>query len=72
MEQIQKLALVKWKKTRRGLLTTGIVELILAYFAGSWALDSGSLWAYLLLLILVIGAIRSFVKAFIREIKVQK
>lgn len=55
-------ALDKWHKTRAGLLTFALVELLLSYGAASWAIDSGNLILYTLTLILLFGAIQNFVK----------
>jgi hypothetical protein len=56
-------AFMGWKQTRAGLLVTGLVELALAYGFGSWAIDSGSWWHYLLTFVFFAGAVQSFVRA---------
>ena len=63
MNSVHNHPFVKWKKTRRGLVVSGVVELVLAYLAGSWAIDSGSKMAYFITLILLIGVVQSFVRA---------
>ncbi len=49
-------------KTRGGYLVFGLAELALAYAAVLWAFDSGSLWLYMITLILIVGALQNFVK----------
>jgi hypothetical protein len=46
-------------KTKRGLAAFGVVELVLAYGAGSWAINSGNLFVYLLTLGLFIGSLHN-------------
>ncbi len=57
MRIIEKLE--NWHKTNSGLLVFGLIELGLAYMFVSLAIDSGSLWDYLLTLIFVIGFLRN-------------
>jgi uncharacterized membrane protein HdeD (DUF308 family) len=52
----------KWHKTRKGLLSFGVVELVLAYLFASWAIDSANYFAYLLTIIFTIGAIQNLIK----------
>ena len=52
----------KWHKTRAGLLVFALVELLLAYAAASWAVDSGNLLLYAATLILVLGSVHNLVK----------
>ena len=54
---------LKWKQTRKGLLISGMVEAALAYGFASWAVDSGSIWHYLLAIIFAVGTVVSLVKA---------
>jgi branched-subunit amino acid transport protein AzlD len=52
----------EWKQTRKGLLTVGVLELLIAYGFASWAIDSGSLWLYLLTAIFLVGALQNLFK----------
>ncbi|MEO6513230.1 MAG: hypothetical protein ABIR37_00965 [Candidatus Saccharimonadales bacterium] len=58
-------ALDTWHKTRTGLFVFAIVELLLAYGAASWAIDSGNLFGYVLTLLLLGGSVQNFVKLII-------
>jgi hypothetical protein len=53
-------------KTRSGFLIAGLVELGLAYLFASLAINSGSLWEYFLVIVLVIGTLQNFVRLFIK------
>lgn len=55
-------ALDTWHKTRAGLFVFAVVELLLAYGAASWAIDSGNLFVYVLTLVLLAGSVQNFVK----------
>ena len=55
-------ALDTWHKTRAGLLTFAIIELLLAYGTASWAIDTGNLLLYLATIILVVGGVRNLSK----------
>jgi hypothetical protein len=55
-------SLHKWHQTKSGLLVFGIVELAIAYGFASLAIDSGSLWWYLLTLIFLVGALQNIFK----------
>ena len=51
-----KLAAVdRFHKTRLGYLVFGLVELGLAYVVASWAVDNGSLWLWVLAMVLLVG-----------------
>jgi hypothetical protein len=52
----------KWHKTRTGLLIFALVELLLAYGAASWAIDSGNLLLYLATIVLLIGGLQNLIK----------
>jgi hypothetical protein len=52
-----------WHKTRKGFMTFGLIELILAYLIISRAIDTGSVWQYGLGIILGIGAAQNIIKA---------
>ena len=58
-------ALDKWHKTRAGLLTFALVELLLAYGAASWAIDSGNILLYIVTIVLVIGGLQNLIKLVI-------
>ena len=58
-------ALDKWHKTRMGLLVFALVELLLAYGAASWAIDSGNLLLYIATIILLIDGIQNLAKLVI-------
>ena len=51
-----------WHQTRTGLLGFAIVELLLAYGAASWAIDSGNLLLYLATIILLVGGLQNLIK----------
>ena len=57
---IQKLD--TWHKTKLGLLIFGLVELGLAYGFVSLAIDRGSLFYYLLVLIFLVGVLQNVTK----------
>ena len=52
-----------WKQTRKGLVISGVAEVILFYVFASLAVDSGSIWHYILAAIFLVGAIVSVTKA---------
>ncbi len=58
MNALQKIN--RWHHTTPGLAAFALLEVGLAYLSASWAIDSGSLLAYSLTLILVIGVGRNF------------
>jgi hypothetical protein len=60
MNTVQKLD--NFHKTRLGYLVFGLVELGLAYWFAILAIDSGSLWQYVLMVIFLIGSLQNFVK----------
>ena len=49
-----------WHKTKLGYAVMGVLELVLAYVLGSRAIDTGSMWQYLLAVILFIGSLHNF------------
>jgi hypothetical protein len=51
-----------WHNTRVGLLVFAIAELLLAYGAASWAIDSGNLLLYLATIVLLIGGLQNLIK----------
>jgi hypothetical protein len=55
----------KWHQTREGLLSFTLIEAGLAYAFASLAINSGSLWQWLLAIMLAIGSIQNFVKFMI-------
>lgn len=52
----------KWHKTKPGLAIFGLFELLLAYAFTSLAIDRGSLWAYLLAALFLIGGLHNLFK----------
>jgi hypothetical protein len=48
-----------WHRSRSGLLTIGLIELIVAYGFASIAIDRGTWWWYFLTLLFLIGAIQN-------------
>ncbi len=57
-------AFEKWHKTRAGHLVLALAELALAYAFASLAINSGSLWQWALVLLLVVGFLRNFIRLF--------
>ncbi|HVV25489.1 MAG TPA: hypothetical protein VHC21_00445 [Candidatus Saccharimonadales bacterium] len=55
-------SLHNWHQTKLGLFVFGIVELAIAYGFASLAINSGSLWWYLLTLIFLVGALQNLFK----------
>jgi hypothetical protein len=55
-------SLRKWHQTKPGLLIFGLIELAIAYGFASLAIDSGSLWWYLLTLVFFVGALQNIFK----------
>ena len=51
-----------WHKTRTGYIVMGLVELLLAFVAGSRAWDTGSGWEYLAVFILAVGSLQNLAK----------
>ena len=51
------------KRTPLGAGLSSLGESVLAYIAASWAIDSGSLWAYLFAIVFTIGSIKNLVQA---------
>jgi hypothetical protein len=57
-----------WHETKTGLLVFGLAELLIAYIFASLAIDSGSLWFYLLTLIFAVGAAQNLFKLVVKII----
>jgi hypothetical protein len=55
----------KFHKTKKGRVTFGVVELLVAYLFISLAIDSGSIWQYIAAIILAIGAVNNLTRAFV-------
>lgn len=53
----------KFHQTRKGKVAFGVAELLVAYLAVSRAIDTGSLWQYLIFILLVIGGIHNLIRA---------
>lgn len=51
-----------FRKTRSGHLVIGLVDLALVYVFGSIAIDTASMWIYLITILLFIAACINFVK----------
>jgi len=49
----------RWHQTNKGLLVFGLLELGLAYIAGSLAIDNGSLIVYAIMLIVLFGGLNN-------------
>ncbi len=62
------LPVQRWHKTKSGLICFGLAELLLAYVFASFAINNGSLWFYLVTLILVVGALQNLFKLLERLI----
>ena len=60
MEQLQSLD--KWHQTRKGHLTFGVAELLIAYGFASLAIDTAHTWAYALAIIFGFGSIRNLLR----------
>lgn len=56
-------ALDRWHKTRLGYLVFGFVELAVTYVFVSLAIDSGSLWEYILAIVFLFGTVQNLVRA---------
>lgn len=56
----------KVHKTRKGKLIFGVVELFLCYIVISQAIDTGSLWEWILGLLLFVGGLNNFVRTLYR------
>lgn len=55
-------SLDKFHKTAPGHLVFGLAELVLAYGGALWAIDSGYIWLYLVVIILAFGGLANLVK----------
>lgn len=58
-----------WHQTKIGYLVFGLVEIVLAYAAVSWAIDSGRLLAYLLGIVFLIGGAQNIVKCIAKVVR---
>lgn len=54
----------EFHKTRTGFLVFGLVELALAYLFVSLAINSGSLWEWVLAIIFLFGGLQNLMKIF--------
>lgn len=61
--------LTHWQKSRFGYITEVVLDLALAYYLISLAIDSGRLIQYSLAILFLILAVRSLVKAIVFERK---
>ncbi|HEX5797542.1 MAG TPA: hypothetical protein VFX86_04080 [Candidatus Saccharimonadales bacterium] len=57
----------RFHKTRKGRITFGLIELFLCYLIISRAIDTGSLWQWLLGLLLFIGGLNNLSHAVIQR-----
>ena len=53
----------KFHGTRKGKLVFGVIELVISGLVVSRAIDTGSLWEWLIGILLFMGAINNFLKA---------
>lgn len=51
-------------KTKKGRITFGIAELLVAYLFISLAINSGSIWQYVAAVTFAVGAINNLIRAF--------
>ena len=51
----------RFHKSRSGYAIFGATELLLAYIFGSWAIDTASMWFYLLTIVFTVGAALNFI-----------
>lgn len=58
----------RFHKTKKGKLVFGILEIGLAYLVVSRAIDTGSLWEWLLGLLLLLGAFNNLVRILFRQV----
>lgn len=58
----------RFHKTRIGKLVFGLVEVGLSYLVISRAIDTGSLWEWLLGLLLLLGAFNNLVRILFRQV----
>lgn len=56
-------------KTRKGRITFGIAELLVAYLFISLAINSGSVWQYIAAVTFAVGATNNLVRAFYKSSK---
>jgi hypothetical protein len=61
MKQLKELH--RWHQTRTGLVFFGLLELLIAYFFASRAIDTANLWQYALCFVFVLGGLNNFYKA---------
>ncbi len=54
----------RFHKTKKGRLSFGIAEILVAYLFVSLAINSGSIWQYAAAIILTIGAVNNLIRSF--------
>jgi hypothetical protein len=54
--------LAQWHKTKLGLLTFAVIELVLTVLFAEWAIGNGNLLLYLLGIIFLVGFMQNLVK----------
>lgn len=57
----------RFHKTRKGRIVFGLGELLVAYLFVSLAIESGSIWQYLIAILLVVGGINNLIRVFVAE-----
>lgn len=55
----------RFHQTRYGKLAFGVIELLLAYIFVSRAIDTGSLWQYVVAILLLIGGLNNLVRSVV-------
>lgn len=63
------LKIDKYHQTKQGKIAFGVVELLLSYAVISLAIDSGSLWHYVIGILLLIGGANNLINAVTGRIK---
>lgn len=59
----------KFHDTRKGKLTFGVVELVLAAVVMTRAIDTGSIWEWIIGLLFFIGGLNNLVRTLFRQVK---
>lgn len=59
----------KFHDTRKGKLIFGVIELVLAAVVITRAIDTGSLWEWLIALLFFIGGLNNLVRTLFRQVK---
>lgn len=59
----------RFHDTRKGKLIFGAIELVLAYIIVSRAIDTGSLWEWIIGLLFFIGGLNNLARTLFRQVK---